>query len=164
MRLTVHADYALRVLMHLALAPGRRASVREIAEAFQVSQHHLSKVAQRLVRAGMVTSSSGRSGGLALAAKPDEITLGAIVRVAEDDMAIVECLGHARYCRVAGVCGARAIFSDALDAFMATLDAQTLEAVLRNREGIRGALRLSPAPVGSSGSSALLHPLDESDT
>jgi Rrf2 family nitric oxide-sensitive transcriptional repressor len=141
-RLTVHADYALRVLMYLAVAPGRRASAREIAEAFHVSQHHLSKVAQRLVRTGMLTSSSGRNGGLKLAAEPREITLGAIVRAAEDDLAVVECLGHTRYCRVAGVCGARSIFSDAVDAFMATLDGQTLETVLRNREGVRGALRL----------------------
>jgi Rrf2 family transcriptional regulator, nitric oxide-sensitive transcriptional repressor len=141
-RLTVHADYALRVLMYLAVAPGRRASAREIAEAFHVSQHHMSKVAQRLVRTGMVTSSSGRNGGLELAVEPREITLGAIVRAAEDDMAIVECLGHTRYCRVAGVCGARSIFSDAVDAFMATLDGQTLETVLRNREGVRGALGL----------------------
>jgi Rrf2 family nitric oxide-sensitive transcriptional repressor len=144
-RLTVHADYALRVLMYLAVAPGRRASAREIAEAFHVSQHHLSKVAQRLVRTGMLTSSSGRNGGLELAVEPREITLGAIVRAAEDDMAIVECLGHTRYCRVAGVCGARSIFSDAVDAFMATLDGQTLETVLRNREGVRGALRLPSA-------------------
>ena len=144
-RLTVHADYALRVLMYLAVAPGRRASAREIAEAFHVSQHHMSKVAQRLVRTGMLTSSSGRNGGLELAVEPREITLGAIVRAAEDDMAIVECLGHTRYCRVAGVCGARSIFSDAVDAFMATLDGQTLETVLRNREGVRGALRLPSA-------------------
>lgn len=144
-RLTVHADYALRVLMYLAVAPGRRASAREIAEAFHVSPHHLSKVAQRLVRTGMLTSSSGRNGGLELAVEPREITLGAIVRAAEDDMAIVECLGHTRYCRVAGVCGARSIFSDAVDAFMAALDGQTLETVLRNREGVRGALRLPAA-------------------
>jgi Rrf2 family transcriptional regulator, nitric oxide-sensitive transcriptional repressor len=144
-RLTVHADYALRVLMYLAVAPGRRASVREIAEAFHISQHHLSKVAQRLVRTGMLTSSSGRNGGLELAVEPREITLGAIVRAAEDDMAVVECLGHTRYCRVAGVCGARSIFSDAVDAFMATLDGETLETVLRNREGVRGALRLPSA-------------------
>lgn len=142
MRLTVQADYALRVLMYLAVAPGRRASVREIAEAFHISQHHLSKVAQRLARAGMVTSSSGRNGGLELAVEPDQITLGAIVRSAEDDMAVVECLGHTRYCRVAGVCGARSVFSDAVDAFMATLDDQTLETVLRNREGVRCALQL----------------------
>lgn len=145
MRLTVHADYALRVLMYLAVAPGRRGSVREIAEAFHISQHHLSKVAQGLVRAGMVTSSSGRNGGLELALEPDEITLGAIVRSVENDMAVVECLGHTRFCRVAGVCGARSIFSDAVDAFMATLDDQTLETVLRNREGVRCALKLPPA-------------------
>jgi Rrf2 family transcriptional regulator, nitric oxide-sensitive transcriptional repressor len=145
MRLTSHSDYALRVLMYLALSPGRRATVREIADAFHISQNHLAKVAQRLVRTGMVSSSAGRTGGLRLVVEPRDVTLGAIVRAAEDDMAIVECLGHTRYCRVAGVCGARTVFSDALDAFMAVLDAQTLETALRNRDGVRGALALNPA-------------------
>lgn len=140
MRLTSHSDYALRVLMYLAVAPGQRATVREIADGFHVSRDHLAKVAQRLTRSGMVTSAPGRGGGLTLAVAPAEITLGAIVRVAEDDLAVVECLGHARFCRVAGVCGARTVFSDALDAFMATLDEQTLEGAIRNRDGIRGAL------------------------
>lgn len=142
MRLTTHSDYALRVLMYLAVAPERRATVREIAEGFHISQNHLSKVAQRLVKAGMVQSTTGRHGGLRLIVDPPSITLGAIVRAAEDDLAIVECLGHTRFCRVAGVCGARQIFSNALDSFFAVLDSQTLATVLRNREGIRGALSL----------------------
>lgn len=139
-RLTVHSDYALRVLMYLAVAPGQRATVREIANGFHISRDHVAKVAQRLVRTGMVRSTTGRGGGLTLGVAPADITLGAIVRAAEDDLAVVECLGHTRYCRVAGVCGARTIFSDAVDAFMATLDGQTLERVIRNREGIRGAV------------------------
>lgn len=130
--------------MYLAVAPERRATVREIADAFHISQNHLSKVAQRLVKAGMVQSTTGRHGGLRLIVDPPAITLGAIVRAAEDDLAIVECLGHTRFCRVAGVCGARQIFSDALNGFFAVLDSQTLATVLRNREGIRGALSLVP--------------------
>ncbi|MBI3524899.1 MAG: Rrf2 family transcriptional regulator [Betaproteobacteria bacterium] len=140
MRLTTHSDYALRVLMYLAVAPEKRATVREIADAFHISQNHLAKVAQRLVKAEMVQSASGRYGGLRLNVEPRALTLGAIVRAAEDDLAIVECLGHTRFCRVAGVCGAREIFSTALDSFFAELDSHTLATVLRNREGIRGAL------------------------
>lgn len=33
MRLTLHTDYALRLLMHLALAPGRLVTISEVAEA-----------------------------------------------------------------------------------------------------------------------------------
>jgi len=52
----------------------------------------------------------------------------------------VECLGPARYCRIAGVCGARSVFADALDAYFAVLDAATLEDIAGNDEGLRGAL------------------------
>ena len=46
MRLSLHSDYALRVLMALA-ATGRQMSVDEIARQYGISRHHLAKVAPR---------------------------------------------------------------------------------------------------------------------
>ena len=53
MRLNLHTDYALRLLMFLA-SSGRQASVDEIAGVFGVSRHHLMKVAQQLTALGLV--------------------------------------------------------------------------------------------------------------
>ena len=66
----------------------------------------------------------------------------------EDDLAIVECLGHARFCRVAGVCGGRNVFAEALEAYFAVLDQATLEDIARNRDGLRGALQLIHGGAG----------------
>jgi Rrf2 family nitric oxide-sensitive transcriptional repressor len=74
---------------------------------------------------------------------PASITLGEIMRAMENDYAVVECLGPARFCRVAGVCGARNVFSRALDAYFAVLDDATLEEIADNDLGLRGALGLS---------------------
>lgn len=57
MQLTRAADYGVRVMMDLANAvPGSRSSLTDLADAVEVSPAFLSKVLQRLVRAGLVAS------------------------------------------------------------------------------------------------------------
>ena len=145
MRLTVHSDYALRVLTYVAVAPGQVATVHEVAEAFRISHHHLVKVAHRLVKAGILEATRGRGGGLRLKLDPNAITVGDIIRASEDDFAVVECLGQARYCRIAGVCKFRELFRRALAAFFAVLDELTLADAVRNPDALRGALDLTSA-------------------
>ncbi len=144
MRHTSHADYALRVLLYLRVAPGRQGSVSEMAEAHAVSRHHLVKVVQGLAGAGMVETSRGRGGGVRLVRDPSSISVGEVMRAMEKDFAVVECLGAARFCRVAGVCGARSVFSRALDAYFEVLDRTSLEEIAANDYGLRGALGLVP--------------------
>ncbi|MGF1477116.1 MAG: RrF2 family transcriptional regulator [Geminicoccaceae bacterium] len=144
MKLTFHADYALRVLLFLRVARERRGTVAEIAKAHNVSRNHLDKVVQRMVGAGFIRTSKGRGGGVRLERDPTTIIVGDVIRAMEDDLAIVECLGHARFCRVAGVCGARNVFAKALEAYFAVLDAATLEDIATNTDGLRGALKLIP--------------------
>jgi Rrf2 family nitric oxide-sensitive transcriptional repressor len=148
MRHTAHADYALRVLLYLRVAPGRQGSVAEIAEAHNISRHHLVKVVQRLAGAGIVTTARGRGGGVRLERDPAGITVGEVMRTMENDFAVVECLGPARFCRVAGVCGGRDVFARALDAYFAVLDEATLDDIAANDQGLRGALRLINGPGG----------------
>jgi Rrf2 family transcriptional regulator, nitric oxide-sensitive transcriptional repressor len=142
MKHTSHADYALRVLMYLRVAAEQRGSVGEIAAAHRVSRNHLDKVVQRLAGAGIVETTRGRSGGVQLVRDPSTITVGEVMRAMESDFAVVECLGPVRYCRIAGVCGARDVFSRALDAYFAVLDEVTLEEIAANDQGLRGALGL----------------------
>src|SRR6478752_1545760 len=114
MRHTKHADFALRVLMYLRVAPGRRGSIADIATAHRISRNHLDKVVRRMSEVGLVATMRGRGGGVQLVRDPSTITVGDVMRAMEDDFAVVECLGPARYCRIAGVCGARSVFARAL--------------------------------------------------
>jgi Rrf2 family transcriptional regulator, nitric oxide-sensitive transcriptional repressor len=127
MRLTVHTDYALRLLMALAMDPGERQTIEQIAHRYRISRHHLTKVAQTLVRAGFVDSQRGRGGGLSLRRPAAQITLGSVVRSTEDDFALVECFhGAGRSCSIASDCGLPAPLREALDAFFRVLDRHTL--------------------------------------
>lgn len=143
MKHTNHADYALRVLMYLRVAPGRRGSIAEIAHAHRISRNHLDKVVQRMGAADLVRTSRGRGGGVQLVRDPTTITVGDVMRAMEDDFAVVECLGPARFCRIAGVCGARSVFAEALASYFAVLDSATLDEVAANDQGLRGALNLT---------------------
>jgi Rrf2 family nitric oxide-sensitive transcriptional repressor len=102
-----------------------------------------------LASAGIVETTRGRGGGVHLVRDPNTITVGEVMRVMESDFAVVECLGPARYCRIAGTCGARSVFARALDAYFAVLDRATLEEIAVNDQGLRGALGMIQGVAGS---------------
>jgi Rrf2 family transcriptional regulator, nitric oxide-sensitive transcriptional repressor len=144
MRLTVHTDYALRLLMALALDPARRHTIAEIASRYRISRNHLMKVAQTLVHGGFIDSLRGRGGGLKLRQSPDKIPLGAVVRITEDDFALTECFvsGNGTRCSVAAGCGLPVPLRAAMDAFFKVLDDYTLADILDSPTRLRQMRRL----------------------
>lgn len=140
MQLDKFTDYALRVLMTLAVHAPARIPTSEIAVLFGLSEHHLSKVASQLVRDGFVTSMRGRNGGLILARRPDEIQIGAVVRAMKHDDPVAECFGNNRSCLVLPACGLRQPLAQAQEAFFATLDRYTLADVTRSHSALSALL------------------------
>jgi len=126
MRLNVHTDYALRILMFLATKQAQ-ASVDEIATSYGISRNHLMKVSQKLTELGYVTTRRGRGGGLRLAQDPETIIVGTVVRSIEPIGGFVECFDQVNNkCRVTGVCGLQGALTTALADFMARLDQYSL--------------------------------------
>ena len=68
------AEYALRAVVCLAEAEGRRSTTAQIAEATHVPRTYLSKVLDTLSRAGLVSGRRGPGGGFTLQRDPAEIT------------------------------------------------------------------------------------------
>lgn len=130
MRLTTYTDYSLRVLIFLTLKHriGEKATIPEMADAYGVSRNHLMKIVHHLSRGGFIQTSRGRAGGTALARPPESISIGEVVRYAEDDFSIVECQveGVQSDCAVWQACNLKRGFRRALDAFMMELDKMTL--------------------------------------
>lgn len=137
MRLTSFTDYTLRVLIYLGShqEEGRLATISDIATAYGISENHLMKVVHHLAREGHVETIRGKGGGMRLARTPEKINIGEIVRGAEEDLALVDCLqrvGHP--CPIAPACTLSRLMKRALDAFLAVLDRQTLADLLTPRE------------------------------
>jgi len=143
MRLTLHTDYALRLLMLLAMEPDKLHTIEEVARRYGISRNHLMKVVQTLAQAGLIDSLRGRGGGLRLGQPAASVNLGAVVRATEDGFALVECFDRARNtCIVAPVCGLRSPLEEALQAFLAVLDRYSLADLIRNPGSLRRMRRL----------------------
>ena len=132
MRMTFHTDYALRMLIYLALSSDGRATVGQIAKAYDLSRHHLLKVAQTLRAQGLIETIRGRTGGIRLASSPAQINVGAVVRAVEEEMVVVECMGSGR-CQISPACRLKGVFAEALSSFMDILDRYSLADVVGNR-------------------------------
>lgn len=133
MRLTLHTDFALRLLMLLAIEPEQVHTIEEVARRYHISRNHLMKVAQTLVQEGFVASLRGRGGGLKLARPAKRINLGAVVRKTEDSLALVECFDRQKNgCVVSSVCGLRGPLEEALAAFLGVLDRYSLADLVAN--------------------------------
>jgi len=130
MRLTAMTDYSMRLLMYLGSHPDRLCTIAEVARAHGISEPHLMKITHRLAQAGWVETTRGKNGGMRLAREPDNISLGAVVRDMENDLSVVECLGGATHCILAGQCGLTGIMQEALNKFLEHLDGHTLADIL----------------------------------
>ena len=136
MRLTLHTDYSLRVLIHVGLREGQLTTINDIAEAFDISKHHLMKVVNDLSQKGYLDTVRGRNGGIRLMRKAHDINIGQVVRDTEDRLDVLECLGHAGYCRIERACVLRGVLREATDAFLAVLDEQTLADLIKPKRAL----------------------------
>ena len=141
MRLTLHTDYSLRVLIHLAASDNPRTSISEIAEAFGISRNHLMKVVHELGRGGFITTTRGRGGGFSLARPPEEISVGEVVRFSERDLTLADCAN----CVIRSACGLVSVLCVAMDAFLAVLDRHSIADAAADKQRLRRILAPRPA-------------------
>ncbi len=128
MRLTLHTDYALRVLVHVGLKDGELVTINEIADCYGISKNHLTKVVHQLGRSGYLETVRGKYGGVRLLVDPAKVHLGSLIRHIEDDFALARCMrcDDKGSCRIGANCLARKALTEALEAFFSSLDGYSL--------------------------------------
>ena len=113
MQLTRAADYAVRVMIHLAgLPPGTRTSRAELAGAAACPEQFLSKVLQSLARAGLVFSHRGSTGGFELPAGRSRASVLEIVEAVEGPIHLNIC-AEQQGCEYQAGCPAVAVWQRA---------------------------------------------------
>lgn len=135
MQLTQHTDDALRVLIHLGDNTDRRVTISEMSAYFDISRSHLMKVVNHLVREGFVIGTRGKGGGLRLGRDVAAITVGEVVRCMERNLDLVRCFSDPSVCVLASGCKLKLALKNALQAFLASLDAVTLAQLLAPARG-----------------------------
>ena len=143
MRLTLHTDYALRVLMYAGIKGEALSTIPEIVDDFDISRGHIMKVVNRLGKLGYLETVRGKGGGIRLARRPSQINVGAVVRDMEKELAVIGCLQGSRgYCRIEQCCVLRSALRDATSAFIAVLDRYTLADLIKPRRSLARSLAL----------------------
>lgn len=93
------AEYAIRAVLYIAAHQGDGSvNVHDTAVSLRVPQNYLSKTLHRLVRAGILLSTRGPSGGFRLAMPADELSLDRIIATFAATGGQRCLLGH-------GICG-----------------------------------------------------------
>jgi len=146
MKLTGFTDYSLRVLIYLATDATRRATITEIAAAFDVSENHLVKVVHFLGRQGWIETVRGKGGGISLAMSPERIPIGQVVRDTEGPALPAECFSErGGHCAIDSCCRLKGVLGEAVRAFYSVLDRYTLEDLARNRQTLGKVLMIQAA-------------------
>jgi len=95
MKVSTKGRYALRLMLDLAVYnTGSPISLKDIARRQDVSEKYLEQIISALGKAGLVQSIRGAQGGYLLRRKPEEYTVGEILRVTEGDLSPVDCVSN----------------------------------------------------------------------
>lgn len=93
MRVSTKGRYALRIMIDLAENDnGGYIRLKDISERQDITLKYLEQIMPLLTRAGYVRSYRGNNGGYMLARKPQEYTVGDILRTTEGSMAPIACI------------------------------------------------------------------------
>jgi Rrf2 family transcriptional regulator, cysteine metabolism repressor len=130
------AKYATRAMLELALRyDAGPILIQDIATAQNIPVRFLEQILLQLKTEGFVASRKGPGGGYQLAAPPEKITLGAVVRYIEGPLAPISCVSVTQYeacgCPDPDTCGLRQAFKEARDALANVLDRTTYADILR---------------------------------
>ena len=98
-------------MVHLAGLPeGQKLQLSTLAEATGVRENFLSKILQRLVHQGLVSSHRGTGGGFCLKGAPRRITLLQVIEAMEGPTQLNVCLGDGPTCERRSWCGVHPVW------------------------------------------------------
>lgn len=93
MKVSTKGRYALRLMLDIAMHDtGEAVRIRDIAARQEISEKYLEQIIASLKKAGYVRSIRGAQGGYMLSKRPEEYTVGMILRQTEGSLAPVSCV------------------------------------------------------------------------
>ena len=128
MKISTMGRYALRLMLDIALNDAKTpVRIKDIAERQQISDKYLEQIVSSLNKAGFVKSLRGPQGGYRLTKKPEEYTVGMILRLIEGSLAPVACLDDdINNCTRADRCPTLILWEKLYDAISEVVDNITL--------------------------------------
>jgi len=129
MQLNRQTDYALRVLMFLALKQNNSLSnLTEISEKFNIAKNHLTKIISKLAKLNFIITLRGHGGGIKIHTKTLDATLFDVMKHFEPTFKSIDCAGL--LCPISGTCKLESILQEASDAYIGVLLKYKLKAIV----------------------------------
>ncbi|MCX8021573.1 MAG: Rrf2 family transcriptional regulator [Syntrophorhabdaceae bacterium] len=119
MKISTQIRYGIRSLCDIASnSAGMPVQVKCISERQKISPRYIEQIFQKLKKAGIIKSVRGPTGGYFLGKRPDEISVGDVIRAIEGkDIQLVQCVsqrkGSKKACERYGKCAASEIWGNA---------------------------------------------------
>lgn len=136
MRISTKGRYALRLMLSLSQSSdGKPISIKEIAKKEDISDKYLEQIISVLNNAGYVRSIRGAQGGYVLRKKPEEYTVGMILRLTEGSLAPVACVDEEEVCAKIDSCATIRVWKKLNDAISGVVDHITLADILSWTDG-----------------------------
>lgn len=122
MHFTRQADYGLRTVLYLArLGDGESVSTAKIARDQHIPTSFLAKIVSQLAIAGVLRTSRGARGGVALARQAARISVLDVVQAIDGPIELVHCIDGADDCVFADACSIQETMQDAQLALVGSL-------------------------------------------
>ena len=127
MKLSTRSRYGARILVDLARNRDQGpVQIGEISKRQEISVKYLEQLIRPLKKAKLVTSVRGPKGGHLLAEKPENISLGQVVRLFEGQSDLVECISFPEKCSMSDDCQVRLAWRDATEVLYEKLASTTI--------------------------------------
>ena len=133
MKLSTRGRYGIHAMYDLALNEnGGPQSIKAIAEREGIPEAYLEQLIAVLKREGLVNSTRGAQGGYMLARKPEQITVGDVLRALEGGLGLVDCIDEEDSCGKSCACPSRIVWMKLRDGLNAIVDSITLQDMLED--------------------------------
>lgn len=131
MRLSRAGEYAVRCVLHLAGKPmGEVVPRSAVAQAMDIPEPFLAKIAQQLARAGVLEILQGAKGGFRLRRPPSEINLLQVVEAVMGEVFLNDCIMRPESCSRSPDCAVHQVWQKARAQLRQTLSEATFRSLL----------------------------------
>jgi len=148
MQITRAADYAVRVMVHLASLPaGSRVQKNALVELSEAPESFLSKVLQRMVAKGLITSRRGGGGGFEIARPAQEVSVLTVVEAIDGPIHLNLCVPGASGCERSLACAVHPVWVEARGALTKVLGRATMDRLARKRRTVQSSTTDGLGPI-----------------
>ncbi len=143
MLIPMRVDYAIRMLVFLAMQPEQRYTpTTNIAQRQHIPEPYLLRISADLARAGLIESRRGPGGGVRLAQPPSDITVGTVVDCVDHTFSAIDCLTEPDACLISGACSQRELWGDVEQMLLDYLFHIKIDDLVKKQQQLEGTTEL----------------------